>query len=241
MKLVIVGLGSLGSAVAVESAKRSLALEYELGMTLIDFDTVEERNVVAQDFHPEDIGAPKVAAIDRLISQYKTVKSRPMTERLTDKNIQTMFELDDTTILVDCVDHLPTRQLLWSHGLSNPGIPVVHAGMDEKGMGYVQWNFNLNEVCIDTFSLSPRNISPSLQKKLTEKKENKVIPPCELNGYRSMILNTALATVNAVFILAGHDVMNVIGENDTFGILTNWVTTPFKMEELEAMRTTTNG
>ena len=236
----IVGLGSLGSTIALEIAKRSLATTVNVKLHLYDFDVVEERNVVAQIFDPEDIGLQKTEAVYRRVTQYRTVFPEVHEGKVTEDNVADIG-CEDEAIIVDCVDNLPTRQLLYRHSLSN-STPVLHVGMSTKGMGYVQWNYMFGDRFIDTWSLSPRNINPTTAESLKSEKSDSHVPPCELSSMRTLILNSSMAAVNALFILIGRDITGFVKEStaseDSSGILSSWSTDVKSMNlipELQAM------
>jgi molybdopterin/thiamine biosynthesis adenylyltransferase len=230
----VVGLGSLGSTMASEIAKRALALSLPLNLHLYDFDTVEERNVVAQLFDPKDIGASKVRAVSDRLNGYKGVKVIEHEGKITGDNVSSM-PLCEESVILDCVDNLPTRQLLYTHSLVS-GTPVLHAGMSTQGMGYVQWNYAFQDTFVDTWSLSPKNIKPSNN---NEEEESRTVPPCELNSLRTLILNTSMAAINALFILVGHNTVTGLTSTELDpGTFTTWVTDIKGFKEIVELRST---
>lgn len=60
----IIGCGAVGSYIAVQLAKSGAS-----GITLWDFDTVEEKNIVNQAFDTRYINKPKVAALKHMLKQ----------------------------------------------------------------------------------------------------------------------------------------------------------------------------
>jgi hypothetical protein len=222
----LVGLGSLGSTIAEEVARRSLATNLLLDLHLYDYDIVEERNCVAQIFTPDDIGSRKTEIVGKRVCSYKTIKEYIHEGKITAGNVKNM-PIDEESIVVDAVDNLPTRRILYSHGLLTAA-PILHVGMSTNGFGYAQWTYHCIDHSVDTWSLSPKNINFSVEKKLMSSVKGETVPPCELNSMRTLILNTAMAAVNAIFILLGRDISAFVKEStateDSSGMLSTWAT-----------------
>jgi molybdopterin/thiamine biosynthesis adenylyltransferase len=234
----VVGVGALGATMAVEICRRSAALTLPIEINLYDFDQVEERNCFSQEFIPADIGRSKVEAVARRIDGFPNVKINVQETKLLEKNALDCMQLDNKSIIIDAVDNIPTRQLLWSVGMQTR-CPVLHVGMSQMGTGQVSWNYK----DFDTFPFSPQNMAPGdylaardAAKKMNEeapaadgevpttragrirklaKREQPLLddgvqklPPCELNAMRGLILNTSMAGVNALFTFIGKDITN---------------------------------
>lgn len=136
------------------------------------------------------------------------------------------LSLGEGDILIDAVDNIPTRQLLWTLGVSGV-VPVMHVGMAQAGTGNVTWNFR----GFDTFPLSPQyalDAHEAAQHKPEEEADEELgvqqLPPCELSARRSLILNTAMAAVNSLFIFRGQDITNEMQELTQGEIFTRLVT-----------------
>jgi molybdopterin/thiamine biosynthesis adenylyltransferase len=226
MQVFILGCGAIGSNLALELARRAFSTSTYLNIVLLDYDVVEGRNLAAQAFLPKHIGLPKVDAVEDLIQGFGHVSVSKLNLKLTEETLTEVVNLvnssDDASILIDCFDNLSTRNLTWKLG-QVLNVPVIHAGMSEKGSGYVSWSTN----DYDTFPLSPKNTDPKRMKEITEaQKRAGSLPPCELNGYRSLVLNTSIAAANALFIYLGIDNSQAIGPtNRAPGFKSNWATT----------------
>jgi hypothetical protein len=223
--LHLVGAGALGSTFATELARRSYALQYPLRLVIYDFDFVEERNLAAQDYGPLDVGLPKADALAARLAGHRMLEVCPVARKLAARNVDQLVRLEAGSVLVDAVDNLTARHLIWRQGIATD-TPVLHLGLSRKGMGNVTWTYR---EC-DTWELSPRSLSPATQAAVRRDRSARVaLPPCELTGFRSLILNTAMAGLNALFIALGFDVQRSLpvspGES-TLGILTTWATTP---------------
>jgi len=221
-KLIVVGAGSLGEDFCIEAARRAFAQQMPLQITLIDFDTIEERNLASQGFLPSEVGTLKAESVINRISQFPLITAKAVTEKVTEENWESLLEVDENTTIVDVVDNYPTRVLLWTAGQAL-NVPVLHAGMATDGNGQVSWNYKE----MDSFSLSPKNTSPDMQAKLKEAPDVK-LPPCQLNAFRQLIRNTAMAAVTAYFISIGCDNTKTFmsdGENVAErGLFSTWKT-----------------
>ena len=226
MQVLIFGCGAIGSNLALELARKCFSTSTYLDIVLLDYDIVEKRNLAAQAFLPKHIGLPKVDAIEDLIKGFSDISVSKLNLKLTEENLTEVINFvnlsDESSILIDCFDNLDARNLTWKLG-QVLDIPVIHAGMSEKGSGYVSWSTN----DYDTFPLSPKNANPKRIKEIAEvQKSLKTLPPCELNGFRSLVINTSIATANALFIYLGIDNSQAIGPtNRAPGFRSNWATT----------------
>lgn len=220
--LIVVGAGSLGEDFCIEAARRSYAQQTPLKITVIDFDKIEERNLASQGFLPSEVGQYKAESIVNRLAQFPLIDAVAITEKLTEENWETLLQANSYTTLVDVVDNYPTRELMWKMGHSL-GVPVLHAGMAVDGNGQVSWNYKN----MDTFPLSPINISPTKKEQLMQAPDVK-LPPCQLNAFRQLIRNTAMAAVTAYFISIGIDNTNTFqkdGENlAARGLFSTWKT-----------------
>jgi molybdopterin/thiamine biosynthesis adenylyltransferase len=104
-KIVVIGLGTLGSRVASILSKKN----YDL--LLIDRDIVEKRNLKAQPLYKKaDIGRPKASAAAERLGKISRAKIDAAAADLNYKTIGTL--LADTNLILDCTDNLETRFLI---------------------------------------------------------------------------------------------------------------------------------
>ena len=120
INLNIVGLGQLGSNLAIEVVKRAYALDFPLLFRLFDDDGVESRNTAAQWFSPSHIGMKKVDAVAREITSYG-YQVEPWVTRFTPSS--NMY-LDEQSILIDCTDNAETRHNLWQYAVVH-NVPLM--------------------------------------------------------------------------------------------------------------------
>jgi hypothetical protein len=199
IEIYLVGAGSLGSGFAKEVSRRFASLKKPLTIHIYDGDTVEERNIFSQEFTPKDIGKNKAVAIAEVCNEFDGITAIAYDIMLDDQNIVSI-PFSKTGVIVDAVDNLKARTLLWTASY-NFNVPVMHMSMDPQGGGDISWNFT-NQV--DTFPLSPATANPDTLKRIAENKlESK--PPCELNTFRPLINNTVLAGVLSFSIFTASD------------------------------------
>lgn len=229
IRIHLIGIGALGAGLAVEIAKRAAATEKNIELLLYDFDKVEERNVYSQHFDPKDINKLKAEAIGERIGGYRNVAITIRPWKITADNIPDMkFEGND--VVIDAVDNLVTRHLLWEIGVSQK-IPVMHLGMSYQDTGVVSWNFD----DYDNFPLSPTKLSPEVMVKVVQQRmsgkieEETKLPPCDLNASRGLSTNTINSAVDSLFIFLGRDSASILPEElsalrEAPGTITTWST-----------------
>lgn len=214
--IVVVGCGFVGSVFTDEILKRMYAGKLPYNFRFVDFDTIDDRNFANQNFTLNDVGRKKADVLDeRAMRAGKMTEA--VTERLTAENADQ--HLKGAVMIVDGVDNLATRQLLWSYGMAN-NIPVMHLGIasDEQSTGKVEWSHPKH----DTFSLSPARTAG----KTIKDPESGVQPPCELARMRGVGLNIGFAAAMSAAIYLGFDPESNLNGQDPKGWMTEWIAGP---------------
>ena len=212
--ITVVGCGFVGSIFTDEFLKRQFAGKLPQGWRFVDYDTVDDRNAANQNFLVDDQGKYKAEVLsDRAMRSGKMTEFVP--HRLTAENIDTLLE--NAVLVVDGVDNLETRQLLWGYAIRT-GVPVLHLGIAEQGTGKVEWTHPAH----DTFSLAPQH---TIGKELVDP-ESGVTPPCELARMRGVGLNTGFAAAMAAAIFFGFDPEAHLKGEPSNGWMTEWASTP---------------
>jgi molybdopterin/thiamine biosynthesis adenylyltransferase len=121
--VLVVGVGGLGAAAALELASRGIA---RIG--LIDGDRVELSNLHRQLLHgPADIGRAKAeTAAATLRALFPALEVEAWAERLDRENVETAIAGYD--FVIDATDDTPTKFLL-NDACVLAGKPFVHAGV----------------------------------------------------------------------------------------------------------------
>lgn len=214
MRIAVVGCGFVGSVFTTEFLKRCFAGKLDPEFFFIDDDTVEARNCANQNFLLADIGRAKAEVLAMQASASDKVAEWRRV-RLTAENQDEL--LAGATLIIDGVDNLATRQLLWGYGLNN-NVPVLHLGISEQGTGKVEWTHRAHQ----TFSLRP---DQTAGKEIVDPPSG-VTPPCELARMRGVGLNTGFAAACAASIYFGFDPESHLEGIPTAGYLTDWHATP---------------
>lgn len=76
--ITVIGAGATGSWLVLQLAKLGIA-----NITVYDFDVVEEHNIPNQLFGLDDIGQPKVVALQRIIAEYTGTQIKIHNEKFT--------------------------------------------------------------------------------------------------------------------------------------------------------------
>lgn len=146
MNILIAGAGAIGSNLTALLAN-DLRGKHEI--TVLDFDTVEERNVRAgtQFYFRDQIGIPKVEAL-----QYNVYKQ--FEKEIKTKNVKlcsgNLSSITDDDVLIDCFDNQESRQLIqnfWNdfleqHGLLQRHLSILHVGFSDKLTFAIEWAEN---------------------------------------------------------------------------------------------------
>lgn len=219
MTTAIVGCGFLGSLFGEELAKRMMAFEQGGLVRCIDFDTFDARNAANQNCRLIHTDMPKAECLAQIVSEYG-LQSQHLNIRLTQENVHAL--LGDATLIVDAVDHLPTRHILWRYG-KGKGIPVLHLGISRAGTGSVDWSAGV----FDSWALNPIALilSGAALQENAQPEDEEPLPPCELVRFRALGLLTALSGAQAWGIFRGMDPEQAVGVDGESGTLTVWQTT----------------
>ena len=197
--LVLVGCGFVGSSLATEAAKRLWAHDLTPRWRTIDGDVFDDRNAANQNCYPGDAGKPKARIIAQELQDYKQNLAVGTSldahhVRVDETNIDALLE--GSSLIIDAVDNVATRQLLWMYGVKH-GVPVMHVGVSRAGTGAVEWTYR----DYDTFSLSPLALAG---RPLPADPDEK-LKPCELLVHRRNGLLVGHAAAVALTAYMGID------------------------------------
>ena len=132
MKLVIVGVGALGSHLVL------LGRNWEVDFVVVDFDRVEQKNVLSQFHSTMGVGRNKAQAIQQAMQGLFGIRLEAVPHRLTADNCEAL--LSGAGLVVDCVDNAPTRQLIQNF-VRKQGIPCLHGAVAADGSyARVMWD-----------------------------------------------------------------------------------------------------
>jgi PRTRC genetic system ThiF family protein len=113
--IVVVGCGGTGSFVAEDLCR--LMVKSPMELLLVDYDEVEERNLIRQNFYPEDLGQSKSKVLaERLASRYGREVGYsifPFSADLTNRAVKSgrwLFRSIHRKIVIGCVDRARSRR-----------------------------------------------------------------------------------------------------------------------------------
>jgi hypothetical protein len=198
MRVVLVGCGFLGSLFAEELIKKLHSMEHPADLLFVDNDTVDQRNPSNHLYDPDCIGKYKADILVFKAGLYG-FKADASKRYLTMDDLPEALKTAD--LVVDAVDNIPTRQVLWALGRSRVGeaVPILHLGLSQNGAGAVEWTTPY----FDNFSLSPVALAGKEEEEVAKMGKMEKLRPCELNEHRGVGLNIAIAGVKSVSAYLG--------------------------------------
>lgn len=134
MKIVIVGVGALGSHLVLLT--RNLKADFRI----IDFDLVEAKNCQSQFHTRMALRKNKTNALKEAMNGLFGLKLDAVPHRLTTDNVTQL--LGDAGLIIDCLDNAASRQVVQDFALAK-NIPCLHGAVDPDGsFGRVVWTEN---------------------------------------------------------------------------------------------------
>lgn len=128
--VLLAGAGNIGSFTAPLLARAGVRR-----LCLVDRDRVEEKNLITQNYGPEDVGRPKAEVLaDRLRQQAPELTVEARHADLEDLPLRE-FEVD---VILGGLDSRRARQILISEIAWPLGVPVVDGGVGAGLKGRVQ-------------------------------------------------------------------------------------------------------
>jgi len=122
--ITIIGVGALGSHVAL--ALRNL----KQGLRVIDFDNVEQKNVLAQFHTKMSLRRNKAHALSQTFQGLFGVKVDVVPHKLTNDNKNEV--LKGSELLIDCTDNITAREIIKCWAKDNQ-IPCLHGALSADG------------------------------------------------------------------------------------------------------------
>jgi hypothetical protein len=131
-KIVIVGVGALGSHLALLLRNLSSTL------VLCDNDRVEKKNTLSQFHTVMGVGKNKAIALQQTLQGLFATKTTSSIHRLTSDNVHVI--LADAALVIDCTDNAKTRRLIQAF-TATKNIPCLHGCLGADGtIGRVVWS-----------------------------------------------------------------------------------------------------
>ncbi len=229
MKILLLGVGALGSTTSFVLSRHFASTDSELTLILLDNDSVEERNLFSQVFSPLSLGHLKVDAAKELAKQSPAVRVIPAhlkleLESLPNVEAFTAHSDSPVNLIIDSFDNVASRQLACKLGELYE-CPVIHQAVSQTDdIGYVNWTDGFTTDFSHHPLLSEGLIAPTADP--TKRK------PCELVDKLPLLWNTALSTIHSIQFYRGLDPFgHLVGEDGVSGaaplMKVSWEVTSF--------------
>jgi len=130
--IIIVGVGALGSHAA-------LLLRNVGKLKIIDFDRVEQKNVLSQFHGKPNVGTPKVRSIQQTMNFLFGLKVDGVPHKLVDNNAKEL--LGGADLVIDCLDNGAGRRVCQGF-VRSASVPCLHGALAaaDGGFGRVVWD-----------------------------------------------------------------------------------------------------
>lgn len=132
-KILICGLGAIGSSLGANLAND---LRGKARLTLLDFDAVEKRNLVAGQFYlPEQEGMPKPEALQLNLYRFFGVEADIINQKL---EVGSNVYYSDYDLIIDCFDNYEARKILQTQ-YEIQKLNILHSGFSPKITFSILW------------------------------------------------------------------------------------------------------
>lgn len=132
--VTVVGVGALGSNLVLFLRSMKIKLK------VIDFDRVEQKNVLSQFHSKQSVGKSKVQSLNQTMNFLFGLKLDVIGHKLTDDNVSELLSGSD--LVVDCLDNGESRTLVQNFVRKN-SIPCLHGALAaDAQFGRSTWDEN---------------------------------------------------------------------------------------------------
>jgi predicted ThiF/HesA family dinucleotide-utilizing enzyme len=130
--ITVVGVGALGSHLV------PLLRNTGSDIAVVDFDRVEQKNVLSQ-FHPAStVGKKKVASVQQTANFLFGLRVRAIPHKLVEGNAKEI--LGGSDLVVDCLDNAAGRAIVQGY-VRSASIPCLHGALAQDGaFGMSVWD-----------------------------------------------------------------------------------------------------
>jgi predicted ThiF/HesA family dinucleotide-utilizing enzyme len=130
--IVIVGVGALGSHLV------QFIRNEKVDIRIIDFDRVEQKNVMSQFHGKPGVGKNKVAALQQTMDFLFKRQLAVVSNKLVADNIDVLMK--GATLVVDCLDNGASRKLVQDY-VRKHNLPCLHGALAPGGeFGRAIWD-----------------------------------------------------------------------------------------------------
>lgn len=132
--IVIVGVGALGSHVV------QFLRNVDASIKVIDFDRIEQKNVLSQFHGRPSVGKNKATSLAQQMAFLFGKKIEAVPHKLIEDNVETL--LKDADLVIDCLDNGASRRLVQGF-VRKVGKPCLHGALAADGaFGRIVWDEN---------------------------------------------------------------------------------------------------
>jgi len=122
--IVIIGVGALGSHLV------QFIRNERVDIKVIDFDRVEQKNVMSQFHGKPSVGKTKVTALQQTMDFLFKRQTSVVSHKLVVENIDVL--LKGATLVVDCLDNGASRKLVQDY-VRKHNLPCLHGALAPGG------------------------------------------------------------------------------------------------------------
>ena len=122
--IVIIGIGALGSHLV------QFIRNEKVDIKVIDFDRVEQKNVMSQFHGKPGVGKNKVDALKQTMDFLFKRNLQIVSHKLVENNVNALMK--DATLVVDCLDNGTSRALVQAYVRAH-GLPCLHGALAPGG------------------------------------------------------------------------------------------------------------
>jgi hypothetical protein len=122
--IAIVGVGALGSHLV------QFIRNEKVDIRIIDFDRVEQKNVMSQFHGKPGVGKGNVEALKQTMDFLFKRSLQIVSHKLVDNNIAALMK--DATLVIDCLDNGASRKLVQDY-VRKHGLPCLHGALAPGG------------------------------------------------------------------------------------------------------------
>ena len=122
--IVVVGVGALGSHLV------QFVRNEKVDIKVIDFDRVEQKNVLSQFHGKPGVGKNKTLALQQAMDFFFKRQLTVVGNRLVSENIDALMK--GATLVVDCLDNGASRRLVQDY-VRKHGLPCLHGALAPGG------------------------------------------------------------------------------------------------------------
>jgi len=210
-KIIVVGCGGTGSLL-VDGLCR-LMVGTRLPLILVDYDRVEPRNLLRQNFYKGDLGkfkskvlAERYARIYGFKIGYSVLPFDPVATRNKDSDLRTM--LNTKALIIGCVDNAQARRDISVALDKNIAVWWLDSGNGFNSGQVLLGNYNRSEFLCESFRPAENKVtrlpSPALQQpsliQLQGGGRRRNCAEDVANNEQSQVINQAMATLLLEFV-----------------------------------------